>query len=50
MYELVEIVMECGERVSEIESRLMAGSPVESLRQREGRMRIDSLKGLRQRS
>jgi len=47
MYDLVEIVMECGERVHELESRMMAGSPVESNKQQHERMRIENMKGLR---
>lgn len=47
MYELVEIVLECGERVHEMESRLMAGSPVESSKQRDERIRIDVMKDQR---
>ncbi len=50
MYELVEIVMECGERVHELESRMVAGSPIESSKQQGERMRIDNMKGQRGRS
>ena len=50
MYELVEIVMECGERVHELEARIDAGGPMESNKQQQERMRIESIKDRRRHS
>ncbi len=50
MYELVEIVMECGERVHDLESKIMSGSPIETNKQHEERIRIHGMKCLRRSS
>lgn len=41
MYELVGMVMECGERLHELETRMAIGSPVEDNAKRDERMRVD---------
>ncbi len=47
MYELVEIVMECGERVHALEARIITGSPIENSFQKSARLRIESMKDRR---
>lgn len=48
MYELVCMVMECGERLHDLETRIAMGNAVEDNARRDERMRVDLQKGKRE--
>jgi hypothetical protein len=41
LYELVEVVLECGERVRDLETKIASGEPMEENQRREERLRVE---------